>query len=103
MSPIGRTTSASTPASKASRRPWKSWKPRSGSTCRRASASGVSSATCSMSMPPLVDTGPQGQPPAVEVLEAEERGDVQASERLRRLLGDLLDVHAALGRQHHER
>ena len=52
--PIGRTTSASTPASKARRRAWKSWKPSSGSTCRRAIASGSRSATSSMSMPPCV-------------------------------------------------
>ena len=48
------------PASNASRRPWNSWKPSSGSTCRVAIAPGSSSATCSMSMPPLVENMTSG-------------------------------------------
>ena len=36
------------------RRAWYGWKPSSGSTCSRASASGFSSATCSISTPPSV-------------------------------------------------
>ena len=56
IAPTGRTTSASIPASYASRRPWKSWKPSSGSTWSVAIASGSSSATCSMSIPPLVES-----------------------------------------------
>ncbi len=39
----------------------------------------------------------------MEVLEAEQRVDVQARDRLGRLGGDRLDVHAALGREHHQR
>ena len=39
----------------------------------------------------------------MEVLEAEQRVDVEAGDRVRVLLGDLLDVHAALRRQHHQR
>src|SRR3954468_22528916 len=54
--PTGRTRSASTPASKARRRPWKSWKPSSGSTCSVAIAPGLESATSSMSMPPCVES-----------------------------------------------
>ena len=41
------------PASKASRRPWKSWKPISGSTWSLAIAVGSSSAIASTSMPPM--------------------------------------------------
>ena len=44
------------PASKASRRPWKSWKPISGSTCSMRMASGSFSATSSTSMPPIRDS-----------------------------------------------
>ena len=39
----------------------------------------------------------------MEVLEAEQRVDVQARDRRRVLLGDGLDVHPALGRQHRQR
>src|SRR3954462_4773970 len=97
------------PASNARRRPWKSWKPSSGSTCSVAIASGSSSATASMSMPPLVDSITSGafalrsKTIRSEVLEAEQRVDVQRRDRVGVLLGDGLDVHAALGRQHHER
>ena len=41
------------PDSNASRRPWKSWKPSSGSTCSIRIASGSVSATSSTSMPPM--------------------------------------------------
>ena len=51
----------------------------------------------------VVDTGPEDQPPRLPRLEALERIDVQPNERLRALLGDLLDVDAALGREHVER
>ena len=44
------------PASKASRRPWKSWKPISGSTCTIRIASGSSSAIASTSMPPIFES-----------------------------------------------
>ena len=53
--------SPSTLASKASRRAWKSWKPSSGSTCRRAIASGSEAATSSMSMPPCVESMTSGR------------------------------------------
>ena len=43
------------PASNASRRPWKSWKPISGSTCSVRMASGSSSATASTSIPPIFE------------------------------------------------
>ena len=56
MAPTGRITSAAMPASYASRRPWKSWKPSSGSTCSMRMASGSSSATASTSMPPMRDS-----------------------------------------------
>ena len=39
----------------------------------------------------------------MEVLEAEQRVDVQAGDRVRVVVGDLLDVHPALRREHHER
>jgi hypothetical protein len=39
----------------------------------------------------------------VERLEPEQRVDVQGRERFRRLLRHGLDVHAALGGEHHER
>ena len=39
----------------------------------------------------------------MEVLESEQRVHVQAGDRGRILVGDLLDVHPALGRQQHER
>ena len=58
---MGRITSASTPASKRRRRAWKSWKPSSGSTCRRAIARGSRSATSSMSMPPWVESITSGR------------------------------------------
>ena len=51
----------------------------------------------------LRDAGVEREAPAVEVLEAEQRVDVQRRDRLRVLLGDRLDVHAALRREHHER
>ncbi len=53
MAPTGRITSAAIPDSKASRRPWKSWKPSSGSTCSMRMASGSVSTTCSTSIPPM--------------------------------------------------
>ena len=55
-----RTTSSATPASYASRRPWKGMKPTSGSTCSVAIASGVSAATASMSIPPRVESMTSG-------------------------------------------
>ena len=54
--------------------------------------------TTSASTPGLVR-----EPAAVEVLEAEQRVDVQPRDRLGRLLRDRLDVHPAFGREHHER
>src|SRR3954452_408365 len=51
--PAGRITSAAMPDSNASRRPWKSWKPSSGSTWRRTIAVGSRSAISSTSMPPI--------------------------------------------------
>jgi hypothetical protein len=39
----------------------------------------------------------------VEILEAEQRIDVQPGDRGRVALGDLLDVHPALRREHHQR
>ncbi len=39
----------------------------------------------------------------MEVLEAEQRVDVQMGDRVGVLVGDLLDVHPALGREHHQR
>ena len=50
-----------------------------------------------------VDAGLERQPARVEVLEAEQRVDVQAGDRVRVALGDLLDVHAALRGEHHQR
>ena len=50
-----------------------------------------------------VDARLERQPPAVEGLKADERVDVQRRQRLRALGGDLLDVHAALRGEHHER
>ncbi len=44
------------PDSNASRRPWKSWKPSSGSTCSMRIASGSVSATSSTSMPPIFES-----------------------------------------------
>jgi hypothetical protein len=49
------------------------------------------------------DAGLEGQAPAVEVLEAQQRVDVQAGDRRRVALGDLLDVHAALRGEHEQR
>ncbi len=43
------------PASKASRLPWKSWKPISGSTWSIRMASGSCSATASTSIPPIFE------------------------------------------------
>ncbi len=53
MAPTGRITSSAIPESNASLRPWKSWKPSSGSTCSMRIASGSLSATSSTSMPPI--------------------------------------------------
>ena len=50
-----------------------------------------------------VDAGLEGEPAGVEVLEAEQRVDVQAGDRVRVVVGDLLDVHPALRGEHHER
>ena len=50
-----------------------------------------------------VDAGLEREPAGVEVLEAEQRVDVQAGDRVGVVVGDLLDVHPALGREHHER
>ncbi len=50
------TASASMPAPKASQRASWGWNPMSGSTWRRASASGCVRATSSMSMPPTADS-----------------------------------------------
>ena len=51
---------SSMPAWYTSQRPWCGWKPMRGSTCRRASASGCSSATASMSMPPMAESITRG-------------------------------------------
>ena len=53
MAPTGRITSAAMPASNARRRPWKSWKPSSGSTWSLIIAVGSSSTIASTSMPPI--------------------------------------------------
>jgi hypothetical protein len=45
----------------------------------------------------------EDQPARLEGLEADERVDVQAGERVRVAFGDLLDVDAALRREHEER
>ena len=50
-----------------------------------------------------VDAGLERQAAAVELLEAEQRVDVQAGDRVRIRVGHLLDVHPALGREHHQR
>ena len=47
-------SSAGIPAAKQRRLAWNGRKPVSGSRCSRASLSGVSAATCSMSTPPCV-------------------------------------------------
>ena len=49
------------------------------------------------------DAGLEGQPAAMEVLEAEQRVHVQACHGGGVLLGDRLDVHAAHAREHHHR
>ena len=54
--PTGRITSEAMPASNASRRPWKSWKPSSGSTWSIRIASGSSSAIASTSIPPIFES-----------------------------------------------
>ena len=51
----------------------------------------------------IVDARLERQPATMEVLEAEQRVDVQMGDRVRVLLGDLLDVHPPLGREHHQR
>ena len=51
----------------------------------------------------VVDAGAVDEPPRLVGLEALERVDVQPHERLGALLGDLLDVDAALGGEHEER
>ena len=51
----------------------------------------------------LGDAGVEGEPAALEVLEAEQRVDVQHAHRLGVRLGDLLDVHAAHPREHRHR
>ena len=48
--------SASMPAWNASQRAWCAWKPVSGSTWRRARASGLDAATSSMSTPPMAES-----------------------------------------------
>jgi hypothetical protein len=48
----------------------------------------------------LGDAGLEGQPPAVEVLEPDQRVYMQLDHRVRVLVGDLLDVHAPHPRQH---
>ena len=53
IAPTGRITSSAIPASKASRRPWKSWKPTSGSMWTLTIALGSFSAMASTSMPPI--------------------------------------------------
>jgi len=50
-----------------------------------------------------VDAGLVGQPPALEILEPDQRVDVQARDRIRVLVGDLLDVHPALRREQQQR
>jgi hypothetical protein len=50
-----------------------------------------------------VHAGLEGEATGVEVLEAEQRIDVQAGDRVRVGVGDLLDVHPALGGEHHQR
>ena len=50
-----------------------------------------------------VDAGLEREPAGVEVLEAEQRVDVQARDRRRVARRDLLDVHAALRGEHHQR
>jgi hypothetical protein len=47
-----------------------------------------------------VDPRLEGEAAAVEGLKADQRIDVQRGDRLRRLRGDLLDVHPAAGREH---
>ena len=51
----------------------------------------------------IVDAGAVDEPPRQPGLEALERVDVQPHERVRVLLGDLLDLDAALRREHEER
>ena len=51
----------------------------------------------------VVDPGREDEPARLPRLEALERVDVQAREGVRALLRDLLDVHAALRREHEER
>ena len=50
-----------------------------------------------------VHPGGEGQPPGVEVLEAQQRVDVQAGDRRRVIGRHLLDVHSAPGGQQHQR
>ena len=50
-----------------------------------------------------VDTGLIGEPAPVKVLKAEQRVDVQTRKRIGVLRRHRLDVHAALGREHHQR
>ena len=51
----------------------------------------------------VADSGAVDQSPPLVGLEALERVDVQAHERVRVVLGDLLDLDAALGGEHEER
>ena len=51
----------------------------------------------------VLDPGAVDEPAGLPGLEALERIDVQARERVRVLLGDLLDLDAALGREHEQR